>query len=1560
MDRDEFVLQIETPQEFERSRELFYEADRLRYVLQDPTAAEKKYREAMDATGSYGVFYHLAQGQIYSARGNVEYALTEFEIASEINDKVDSVYINLGLTYRKLAGRLRSLNITDKADEMIRESIDALERALEINPDNAGAWSALAMTYLKMGRERLADAERYVLRALELDPQSYLAIVNLATVRQQQGRKEEAKQLALDGIKLRPKNSDAYGILGARKGKSQRLEEKPRDSIAWLEKGLELHPNNSYLLSEMGKAYRELQKYQEAVNYFEQAVLAEVDGDKRFGALANRGDAYRFASKYEEAEADLKQALSINPDYQFAKLSLIKLYREKKRHEEAFQLAQSVIDHDDNPQNEKQYKELRYLFSRDRAESLEITRRIIQTRADVGSDKTREDAERALQLFSKNHDAWGILGRCLAARGNYEEARKHLDQALKLQPDAYFYRFTLARVLEILGEWTGSEREYKLFIARTTQGTELHSLGKDGLRRVKEHLHREERRKAVASGGAEIVFLNNKTGREERHPINLIRDFLYDRMNDWKLPIRDIIEQIGEEPVFIIAKTGVGKTVTVPTKVLLGLCEELVRGGADLSQRFPQVYVVEPRIPICTMTMVEMNDGYQNYVAYRMISDEGFRTYLMENDVTDIESKDPNITGRIVKLAYEYVQTGRAPYDPRHYNLYGCITSATGKINGDAPILFVTTGIMESLTFEGTSLDPRFNRIIIDEAHVTIEANPAIELGIALARRQGVKIDYMSATVDPASLAEDLGVKIVYAGTQRFPIHLTNLNASVEDSILDLVENFLMEPDESRFPRPEEFSDPEVRSKINRVRLHLLSRDDYQDGGRTYPGLNSRPQGMLVIVNSHQSENSDTHRIADAITRAGFNQGRSRVNTLRLASPVVRDPAQKLAFDRLIESIEEKNGRYVIVATNVVEMGLTFSSIDYVVTMDSEFDTVFVDGGQMVKKVELGVNALYQRIGRAGRVRPGMAFIARDFGASYTSFDDETLAAGLKEAPVRYPLAKGSFLKLALYSFRERMPEQTLRQSISELNLPSRIQDDAGLWSRFLNERARLRRIGIASEDRLTKAGQDALKFIGLDDMDFAMLLATAIQRYGVRSDIAIVFTVLAAAAEFGFSDLMTNRYFLTNPKQLSAAEIFHEDALGVPAAEAFELIRRHEDDPEALYIALLSRQVDAQLCSDICTFVRAGYKLAARDKGPDEHFVVKNGDASEEPQEDDNEVPELLDYEEAGVSDDDDDELSSEVKRELDQYSTEHTIAFERAVVSFSDQSELINIYRLYRHFFNNYFSPLRSGRLSSLESSELRRSMEEEATKLQVAVPTLGSLNERFKQLLRHVGIELLREEARLTSIPQLSEEERALLRDSIIRDLLFEREGGDVRFDLCQRFYMLVVDMGRFSPRDTRDLERVITQLEDFGFSVTATEIKELWNLIVKEAGRRYEQHYQLFGFSDVHEFLPPISKGLEREILRHVRDCGYHRKLTFSRSDYGFTTVVKDQLGAEIEVTLHEDNNPLGTAMEGQDTLSVFAKLSPAMLSKVIRSDGGEGNFVKQEEKGFRLSHVTLLN
>lgn len=69
---DEIVRQTETPEAFQKSAQLFFAADKLRYQGQDESAAERAYRETMAATTTSGVFYHLAQGQIYAMRRNIE------------------------------------------------------------------------------------------------------------------------------------------------------------------------------------------------------------------------------------------------------------------------------------------------------------------------------------------------------------------------------------------------------------------------------------------------------------------------------------------------------------------------------------------------------------------------------------------------------------------------------------------------------------------------------------------------------------------------------------------------------------------------------------------------------------------------------------------------------------------------------------------------------------------------------------------------------------------------------------------------------------------------------------------------------------------------------------------------------------------------------------------------------------------------------------------------------------------------------------------------------------------------------------------------------------------------------------------------------------------------------------------------------------------------------------------------------------------------------------------------------------------------------------------------
>jgi hypothetical protein len=163
----------------------------------------------------------------------------------------------------------------------------------------------------------------------------------------------------------------------------------------------------------------------------------------------------------------------------------------------------------------------------------------------------------------------------------------------------------------------------------------------------------------------------------------------------------------------------------------------------------PQVYVVEPRIPIATDQASFMNSLWEEY----------------------------------------WLKLGERNMPP----LFGCHTSQ-GWINRDAPIQFVTTGIFE-VDVDNNRLHPDRHRIIIDEAHVTVEQNPGIELAITLARKAGITIDYMSATVETGNISSSLGVtNIIHADEQRYRVWKCNLLDTLENSLIELIAQTLIDP----------------------------------------------------------------------------------------------------------------------------------------------------------------------------------------------------------------------------------------------------------------------------------------------------------------------------------------------------------------------------------------------------------------------------------------------------------------------------------------------------------------------------------------------------------------------------------------------------------------------------------------------------------------------------------------------------------------------------------------------------------------------------------------------
>jgi tetratricopeptide (TPR) repeat protein len=90
----------------------------------------------------------------------------------------------------------------------VGEAVTAYRKAIELNPDAAGALVNLGTIHFRM--KKLKEAEDFYTRALAADPDYPLAHFNLGNLRDEQGRSDEARKLYLSAVRLNPRYADAY------------------------------------------------------------------------------------------------------------------------------------------------------------------------------------------------------------------------------------------------------------------------------------------------------------------------------------------------------------------------------------------------------------------------------------------------------------------------------------------------------------------------------------------------------------------------------------------------------------------------------------------------------------------------------------------------------------------------------------------------------------------------------------------------------------------------------------------------------------------------------------------------------------------------------------------------------------------------------------------------------------------------------------------------------------------------------------------------------------------------------------------------------------------------------------------------------------------------------------------------------------------------------------------------------------------------------------------------------------------------------------------------------
>jgi tetratricopeptide (TPR) repeat protein len=251
---------------------------------------------------------------------NKAFGQNKFRDAIEEYNKALSYNPNLGEAYRYLGESYKNLFRpgTDSPDnkDKAAKSLDALKKAMEIEPANKEVIYSLGDMYDKMGN--FAEAEKLYLRILDLEPgnmNNYYVIAEFYKryAGDKQEIKEKAESMYLRRIETDPENPQGYAYLANYFDNTTPIPDFDK-AFDYHKKRLQLQADNAQIMYTLGvnrfsKAFR----LQNMLSVNERKILAD------------------------EAEKDLLKAIALDPNYPepyaYMKILLLnvteKLYPEK-------------------------------------------------------------------------------------------------------------------------------------------------------------------------------------------------------------------------------------------------------------------------------------------------------------------------------------------------------------------------------------------------------------------------------------------------------------------------------------------------------------------------------------------------------------------------------------------------------------------------------------------------------------------------------------------------------------------------------------------------------------------------------------------------------------------------------------------------------------------------------------------------------------------------------------------------------------------------------------------------------------------------------------------------------------------------------------------------------------------------------------------------------------------------------------------------------------------------------------------------------------------------------
>jgi tetratricopeptide (TPR) repeat protein len=310
----------------------------------------------------------------------------------------------------------------------VLESIQQFKQIIRSDPSNGRAYFYLSTLYTQMNEFEVA--ERYVRRAMELNPQQSAYYLQLGLIRYRQKQWRAALDFLKEALKFGPGSNEA--TLWRNIGDVQ-VELFDRDAaLQAYETSLRLQPRDAATRLALGRFYLDRSEPELAIKQLRAALEIEPSLQTPYPIL---GLAYRRLGNLTEAITVLRKALDVDPADQDSRYALGQVLLAAGRDDEG-------------------RKELdAYESVRQQVSTANAKYEAAQARLDAGRPGEAEQLLReAVQLAPKYGPALQSLGALLLDRGSARDASEMLQRAVQANPLRAANWFSLGKAYSKTGK----------------------------------------------------------------------------------------------------------------------------------------------------------------------------------------------------------------------------------------------------------------------------------------------------------------------------------------------------------------------------------------------------------------------------------------------------------------------------------------------------------------------------------------------------------------------------------------------------------------------------------------------------------------------------------------------------------------------------------------------------------------------------------------------------------------------------------------------------------------------------------------------------------------------------------------------------------------------------------------------------------------------------------------------------------------------------------------------------------------------------------------------------